>query len=167
MFCCFSPSRRSHCITKSDEKTPLLKTTPKTIINYRTLFAIPYEHVIQDDKIHLQSSDAIKTDAADTYLFFHGTIEQIACVSFADTDITTPVIFATATSDTHFLFERLVEVKHATAINRPNSIRMEQLPTSTPKPSARPFDEFIVNPNQPTGSLDVQGGNIIPKTDND
>lgn len=78
-----------------------------------------------------------------------------------------PVIFAATTSDAHFLFERLVEVKHATAINQSNSMRMEQLPTSTPKPSARPFDEFVVNPNIPTGSLDVQGGNIIPKTDKD
>lgn len=84
----------------------------------------------------------------------------------------TPVVFATETTNPRFLFERLFQINHVTAINPSTTIRMHQInqtkTTSTNIVSmARPFDEFLTNPTMPNTPLDVQSNSIITKSDKD
>jgi hypothetical protein len=94
----------------------------------------------------------------------------LGCFSFDDTDIATPVVFATQTTNGHFLFDRLFQINHVTAINPTTAIRMHPInQTKTHSSStvsmARPFDEFLTNPTNPNSPHDVQSNSIITKPD--
>jgi hypothetical protein len=181
------------CFRPYDEKKSLLTSTTR-IINYQTILTSPYAHVIRDDKISIESSNVIDANTTDTYLLFNGEISdqayetglyhiqtsilnyfvflsKIACFSFDDTDVNTPVVLATTTTTNgHFLFERLFEINHVTS---PTSIRMRQInPKNTISSNtvsmARPFDEFLTSlATMPNTPLDVQSNNIITKSDKD
>lgn len=159
-----------------------LKSSGITTINYQTTISLPYAHVIQDDKIPINSSIVDEKTLSGTYLWFNSPLPDQAyetgkshlhthicmyeylgfvfleCFSFDDTDVSTPVVF---TTDGHFLIERVYQIEHVTAINS-SAIRMHQLNQSKPKPSttlspARPFDEFpgdSSSPNNPDGQGD-------------
>ncbi len=62
---------------QNDEKKPLL-TNGTSTIKYQTILTIPYAHVIRDDKIQIESSNVIETNATDAYLLFNGTIPDQA-----------------------------------------------------------------------------------------
>jgi hypothetical protein len=84
-------------------------------------------------------------------------------------NISTPVVFATTTTNGHFLFERLFQINHVNAINPSTAIRMHPInqkktDSSNTVSMARPFDEFPANPND---SVDVQSNGIITKSDKD
>ncbi|CAF0925424.1 unnamed protein product [Adineta steineri] len=168
MFCCFPPLRRPSITAQNDEKKPLIKSNTTTI-NYRTIFAIPYAHVIRDDEIQIESSNVMDTNGNDAYLLFNATISdetyETACVSFDDNDVATPVVFTTTTANPHFLFERLFQVDHVTAINPSSAIRMHQINSTKTNFSntismARPFDEFAISSTIPNNPHDT-----VTKTD--
>ncbi|CAF0852073.1 unnamed protein product [Rotaria sp. Silwood1] len=159
----------------NDEKQSLLRsgTTP---INYQTILTVPYAHVIRDDKIPIESSNVVESNAAHTYWLFNGMIPDQAyekpCFSFDDVDVPTPVVFTTKTTNGHFLFERLFQINPVNAINSSAAIRMHQINqkksvTSSTVSMARPFDEFLTNPSMPNTSLDVQSNSVITKSDTD
>jgi hypothetical protein len=80
-------------------------------------------------------------------LSFFFSLKKIACFSFDDADVSTPVVFATTTADGHIVFERLFQIEHVTAINPSTTIRMSQIDqtksiSSSNISMARPFDEF-------------------------
>ncbi|CAF4685176.1 unnamed protein product, partial [Rotaria sp. Silwood2] len=148
-------------------------TTP---FNYQTILTIPYAHVIRDDKIPIESSNVAEANAAHTYWLFNGMIPDQAyekpCFSFDDVDVPTPVVFATTSTNRHFLFERLFQINPVNAINSSAAIRMYQINqkksvTSSTVSMARPFDEFLTNSSMPNTSVDVQSNSIITKSDKD
>jgi len=76
------------------------------------------------------------------------------------------VVFATRTTDGHFLFERLFQIEHVTAINPSTTIRMHQTKTisSSTISMARPFEDISMDPTMPNNPLDVQSNSIITKS---
>lgn len=71
----------------------------------------------------------------------------IACFSFDDVSVPTPVVFATTTTHGHILLEQLFQI---------NPVSM-----------ARPFDEFVMNPTETNTSVDTKHDNIVKKPDKD
>ncbi len=45
-------------------------------IKYQTIFAIPYAHVLRDDKIQIESTNLIDTKAPAAYFLLDGTISD-------------------------------------------------------------------------------------------
>lgn len=143
---------------KLDETTPLLSANrvSTAMINYKTTFLIPYEHVLRDDRIIFETSNTYESNATETQLLFSDIIANESCetgktnlfshsfipfnliifvglASFSfDDEGTNPVVLttkttATKTNDGHILVERILQINHATAVNPSTSIQMRPL----------------------------------------
>jgi hypothetical protein len=84
-------------------------------------------------------------------------LKNLACFSFDDTDVSTPVVITTTTNG-HILFERIFQIEHVTAINPSTKIRIHQPKSisSNTVPMAQPFDEHLVDSTTSNNPSDVQ-----------
>jgi len=71
-------------------------TRPTTTIHYQTIFSIPYAHVIQEDKIPINSPNVIEKHVPETYLLFDSTIsnqEYETGTHYTDTHTSISIVF--------------------------------------------------------------------------
>jgi hypothetical protein len=101
-------------------------------------------------------------------LFF--SLNNLACFTFDDPDVSTPVVFAATTTNGHILFERIFQIEHVTAIRPSTEISMRHINqkntiSSSTVSMAKPFDEFSTDPTTSNNPPDVQSNGMTKKMD--
>ncbi len=117
--------------------------------------------------IHINISEFVKTNNYFVTLF---SLNNLACFTFDDPDVSTPVVFAATTTNGHILFERIFQIEHVTAIRPSTEISMRHINqkntiSSSTVSMAKPFDEFSTDSTTSNNPPDVQSNNMTTKTD--